>query len=301
MVTAAAGSDSPDPMLSVIIPVYERRAELDLCLSALERQQAPPPFEIIVVDDGSKTEVPAARANGAEALSPRVIHQDHLGIGAARNKGISAALGDILVFVDSDVVVGERLLRIVADEVSLHPEKAAFQIQLKSTSKRMSHRIENARLVATQRALRQPGGSISYVNTSAFAIRRCYTSRFESFFDTQVTRGEDTLILARLAREGLLPCFLPSTTADHRPPGSLGRYLAKHFKIGYQGTAARFQLSASGGIILSWPGRLRMLRYLIENSGSGMIGGIVSTLAITAYALEICGRAVGRLQPRAVR
>jgi hypothetical protein len=157
--------------------------------------------------------------------------------------------------------------------------------------------VENARLRAIQRTLIRPDGAIGFVNTSAFAVRRSYTSQFENFFDTRVRRGEDTLVLARLACDGSLPRYLPAATADHRPPGTLVRYIARHLIIGYQTRAARAQLVMSPGIVLSWSGRLRTLRYIVENSGGGMTRWAVSALVIVAYALEVCGRVVGRLWP----
>jgi glycosyltransferase involved in cell wall biosynthesis len=73
-------------------------------------------------------------------------------------------------------------------------------------------------------------------------------------------------------------------------PGALFRYVCKHFSIGYRTREARTQLSRSAGIALSWPGRLRMLRYLIAHSGGGMTGGMVAALVLLAYGLEVLGR-----------
>lgn len=291
--TARADRSLDETLFSVIIPVFERRTELELCLSALMEQHAAPPFEIIVVDDGSRTEVPVILAGGDKASSPCVIRQRHSGAGSARNAGIAVATGQILLFMDSDVIGGTTLLQVIAEAVREHPDDVAFQVRLASRDSRISSRVENARLAAIQQMLTRCDGSISYVNTSAFAVRRSYASQYEGFFDTRVARGEDTLILARLACDGLLPRFVRSTTADHRPVGSLARYLLRHVRIGYQTSEARSQLSMSPGIMLSWSGRLRTLRLLTENSGAGMTGKIVVILAILAYALETCGRAAG--------
>jgi hypothetical protein len=75
------------------------------------------------------------------------------------------------------------------------------------------------------------------------------------------------------------------------------RYIVKHLKIGYQTREARTQLAGSPGMGMSWPGRLRMLLYLVQNSGGGPAGGIVSALVLLAYGLEVCGRAASRWRP----
>jgi glycosyltransferase involved in cell wall biosynthesis len=88
-----------DANVSVIVPARnaERHLREALC-SALE--QDPPPLEVIVVDDGS-TDATAALA---ESLGQpvRVLRQPPAGIGAARNRGVSAARGEIVGFLDAD-------------------------------------------------------------------------------------------------------------------------------------------------------------------------------------------------------
>jgi cellulose synthase/poly-beta-1,6-N-acetylglucosamine synthase-like glycosyltransferase len=288
----------PPPLLSVVIPVWERHEETQLCLGALATQQMAPPFEIIVVDDGSKmawTPDPVA-VPGCQAL--RVIRQRHSGPGAARNAGIAAAYGTIIVFVDSDVLASSSLLRLIALAASQHPGRVAFQPRLTSGGTRLAHRIEHARLTAIQETLNRPDGTIAYLNTSAFAVRRDYARRNEPFFCPGVSRGEDTLVLARLASEGQLPCFLPAVTADHRPPGPTIRYLARHLRIGRQTQHSRNQLAVMPGVLLSWSDRWRTLRSLHQNAGAGAAGGLVTALAVAAYTLEVCGRAVGHMSLR---
>jgi len=88
--------------LSVIVPVHNGGEDLGRCLQGLA-QSSRPADEIIVVDDGS-TDGSAALAAAAGA---RVIA---LGAGPrgpafARNRGVEAASGDLLIFIDADVVV----------------------------------------------------------------------------------------------------------------------------------------------------------------------------------------------------
>jgi len=84
-------------MISVIIPAYNAAGFLPACLAAL-RQQTHPPDEIIVVDDGSTD----STAEAAQALGARVISILHSGPAAARNAGIQAARGNVVMFTDAD-------------------------------------------------------------------------------------------------------------------------------------------------------------------------------------------------------
>ncbi|MBI5563604.1 MAG: glycosyltransferase [Chloroflexi bacterium] len=96
--------------LSVIMPVYNGAAYLDRSLSALKASTRPPD-EIIVIDNGSTdSSVEPARAHGARVL---ITPNGQRGPAQARNRGAAAATGDVLVFVDADVVVRpEALARI---------------------------------------------------------------------------------------------------------------------------------------------------------------------------------------------
>ena len=90
--------------VSVVVPYYEAPEALDLTLAALAGQTYPRDlFEVIVVDDGSKT--PLERPEGT-GLDLRVVHQEDLGFGLARarNTGAGAARHGILVFLDCDMM-----------------------------------------------------------------------------------------------------------------------------------------------------------------------------------------------------
>jgi hypothetical protein len=105
--------------LSIIVPAYNRPRELAECLAAL-RADAAPEAELIVVDDASTDETPdVGKAAGATVL--RLVRNG--GPGAARNHGVAHADGDVILFVDADVVVAPgavgRIARAFADDPGL--------------------------------------------------------------------------------------------------------------------------------------------------------------------------------------
>lgn len=88
------------PLFTVVIPVYNRAAELRTALLSV-LAQTEQDFEIVVVDDGSKDQpMPAV----AQINDSRItfIRQDNRGGAAARNTGINAARGRYIAFLDSD-------------------------------------------------------------------------------------------------------------------------------------------------------------------------------------------------------
>jgi glycosyltransferase involved in cell wall biosynthesis len=100
------GASLEIPLVSVIIPVYNRA---DLVERALEsvKNQAHRPLELVVVDDGSTDASVAVihrwkEKNADEQLRVRVLRQAHLGAPSARNLGMNKARGEFLQFLDSD-------------------------------------------------------------------------------------------------------------------------------------------------------------------------------------------------------
>ena len=101
--------------ISVIIPVYNAAATLLRCLDSLLAQTFRD-FEIICVDDGSTDESlallqdAAARRAADGDVRIVVLHQSNTGTFVARKRGVAAARGDYLCFVDPDDTVKPRFL-----------------------------------------------------------------------------------------------------------------------------------------------------------------------------------------------
>ena len=95
--------------ISVIVPVHEMSRDFSRCLAAIGRLSPPPREVIVVVDGGSAAAMDTARAAGVAVKQTPTC----LGPAAARNLGAQEAEGEILFFVDADVVVGEdAILRL---------------------------------------------------------------------------------------------------------------------------------------------------------------------------------------------
>ncbi len=100
--------------VSVVIPTYNRREILEKCLDALERQVLNSDligYEVVVVDDGSTDGTTSwLRDEACSFPHVRLFEQEHGGPAAGRNRGVENSLGDVIVFIDSDLVVTETFL-----------------------------------------------------------------------------------------------------------------------------------------------------------------------------------------------
>ena len=108
--TASVVAPETAPTVSVIIPTYNRAHLLPRLAEALAAQSHAP-NEVILVDDGSADDTPST-LNGVcrERASWHALRQENAGPGAARNRGLQAATGDLLVFVDDDCVPHARFI-----------------------------------------------------------------------------------------------------------------------------------------------------------------------------------------------
>ncbi|WP_018232759.1 glycosyltransferase family 2 protein [Thioalkalivibrio thiocyanodenitrificans] len=104
--------------VSVIIPTYNRA---DYLVDAIDSvlNQTVPVDEIIVIDDGS-TDHTAASLRGY-SRSVRLLRQDRAGAGAARNRGVHEARGELIAFLDSDDLWTPVKMELQLAAMAAHP------------------------------------------------------------------------------------------------------------------------------------------------------------------------------------
>ncbi len=96
-----------EPVLSIIIPMYNTAPYIRQCLDSIIVQNGFPDFQVIVIDDGSND-------NGADIVQEyslkhsniELYKQKNQGVSAARNRGLDVARGEFISFVDADDMVG---------------------------------------------------------------------------------------------------------------------------------------------------------------------------------------------------
>lgn len=103
--------------VSIIVPVYNVERYLPECLNSI-RSQTYKDIELILVDDGS-TDGSGKICDCCARSDARVVavHQKNAGVSAARNKGMSLASGEFILFVDADDVASSELVETLVRDI----------------------------------------------------------------------------------------------------------------------------------------------------------------------------------------
>ncbi|MBR1692596.1 MAG: glycosyltransferase family 2 protein [Lachnospiraceae bacterium] len=106
-----------EPLISVIVPIYNVEAYLKRCVNSIQAQTYSN-LEIILVDDGSPDGCGALCDELAkEDRRITVIHKENGGLSDARNKGLDAAGGQYIAFVDSDDYIAPYFIRTLYEQL----------------------------------------------------------------------------------------------------------------------------------------------------------------------------------------
>ena len=139
------------PQVSVIIPTFNRKADLALALHSIRSQKAKGvSFEVIVVDDGGSDgseKAVKALARSWRALS--YLRQANAGPGVARNLGALKAKGSLLAFMDDDAVAEPDWLAESFAALKAHPDwdglEGAVLPQTLGPAQLMVHQVANTK------------------------------------------------------------------------------------------------------------------------------------------------------------
>lgn len=105
------------PLISIIVPVYNVEKYLSKCIESILHQTYKN-WELLLIDDGSHDN--SGKICDEYALNDsriKVFHKANGGVSSARNLGLEKALGDFIMFVDSDDWIGEKCLEICTKEI----------------------------------------------------------------------------------------------------------------------------------------------------------------------------------------
>jgi glycosyltransferase involved in cell wall biosynthesis len=206
------------PRLSVVVPAYEAERYLEACLdSVLAAVRACPAVsppesrvQVIVVDDGSTVE--AARVLSAYRERIELIRQPNAGSAAARNRGVAAARGEYLAFLDADDVWCRDKVRLQLAAFAADPGlEACFGLMESFHSEELDE--------AARARLPIASGAMPAYTPCSILVKRAAFARVGTF-DTRWRVGEFVDWYARARDSGLRETLIPELVTRRRIHGA---------------------------------------------------------------------------------
>jgi glycosyltransferase involved in cell wall biosynthesis len=217
--------------VSVIICTRDRAARLDQTLSSLEALTIPAGLscEVVVVDNGSTDQTPqVVRKHSAARIPPRYLLESEPGQSRARNTGVAASEGEIILFTDDDVVPAKDWLeRMCRPLLERECDGAVGHIELaKEVCRPWMTEGQKAGLAFYD----GPGDGPLELIGANMGFHRSVIERVPAF-DPEIGPGalglfDDTLFSWQLAEAGFRLRYIPEASVIHYPDPT--RLLRRH-------------------------------------------------------------------------
>jgi glycosyltransferase involved in cell wall biosynthesis len=207
------------PRPTVVIPTYNRRARLERVLQALSVQDFAGEFETVVVSDGSDDGTDEYLRSDRVPLPLVACRQANAGPASARNAGVREATGDLIVFLDDDVVPTSALVRVhVETHARLGDRVVVIGPMLDPPDHEMSIwvRYEQAMLAKQYDAMMRGdwAATARQFFTGNASLRREHIVAAGGF-NTALRRAEDVELALRLDAMGLSFAFTRAAAGLH--------------------------------------------------------------------------------------
>lgn len=186
------------PLVSVIVPVYNREDLVENCLQSISNQTYDV-LEIIVIDDGSSDR--SGDIIKRLALSDSriiLIQQKNAGVSSARNAGIERSTGDFLMFVDSDDTIGEQFIEKLCDVYKATGVKTVYgSYEIVTTKKTIPTVLSNFETCKTRNEFFNRLPSMLDNKMMLSPVAKLYNAhtvkRYSIKFNPSIKNGEDLL------------------------------------------------------------------------------------------------------------
>lgn len=222
---------------SIVIPTYNRLERLKLVLYSLDKQEYPlHDLEVLVISDGSTDSTNQFLRNLQVQYQLRPIFQENLGVAVARNSGVQAASGEIIVFMDDDTVPATNFLRehykthveFGSDTVVLGPMLAPPDYQMVPwVSWEQSRLLEQ--YVDMNRGRWLPTPRQFYTANASLSRKHLLEA---GGFDPRFRRAEDVELAYRLENRGLRFVFNPKAVVYHYAERSFESWISIPYAYG---------------------------------------------------------------------
>ena len=196
--------ETEKPFFSIIVPSYERPADLKICLESLsyQNQVNAPCYEIIVSDDSKSDSTRIL----IEKDFPHVLYREGKKIGPAgnRNAGVSRAKGEWIVFIDDDCIAQKGHLVAYSKAIEENPKVDLFEGYIFP---------DRPKRTWAETCPENSSGGMFW--TSNLCVRKKVFDELGGFDETFEVAYEDVDFAFRIRQEGKKTLFVKNAGACH--------------------------------------------------------------------------------------
>jgi glycosyltransferase involved in cell wall biosynthesis len=221
------------PFFSVIVPTYERPAQLATCLQALMHQDYPrDSFEVIVVNDGgSDLTLGSIVEQFREQLEVRLLSQKNTGPAGARNFGAASARGKFLAFTDDDCAPDPSWLRSLASYLAQSPDRIVGGRTLNALSLNPYSETSQLIIEVVYMHFNADHNDARFFASNNFALSAAQFREMKGFNELFRT-SEDREFCDRWRARGLSMTYNPEATVYHAHHLGIRSLWQQHFNYG---------------------------------------------------------------------
>lgn len=217
---------------SVIIPVYNRPAEVQELLKSLE-EQTYKNFEVLIIEDGSTKRCDSICKEFEDKLTIAYYFKENSGQGFSRNYGFERATGDYFVQFDSDAIIPPNYFEVVEQQLDIHMFDAyggpdASAPGFTPIQKAINYAMTSVFTTGGIRGQKKNLGGKFHPRSFNFGLSK---QVFERVGGYKITRmGEDIEYSIRIIKHGFKVGLIPAAFIYHKRRTSLKQFFKQlHF------------------------------------------------------------------------
>jgi GT2 family glycosyltransferase len=220
------------PRFSIIIPTYGRPKQLKECLDTVAELAYPRDgYEVIVVDDGSKTSLEEIVRAFQKRINVRLLRQDNAGPATARNRGAEGSHARYLAFTDDDCKPTQHWLTRLEEALNPNPELLVAGRTVNDLPDNIYSTASH--LIADFLYSYYNSEDARFITSNNMAISKEQFLKVGGFDITfPLAAAEDREFCDRYLYKGFKTLYAPEAIVRHAHPLTLGNFFRQHFNYG---------------------------------------------------------------------
>lgn len=221
-----------EPDFTIVIPTFGRPRQLKECLDSVSVLSYPGNgFEVIVVDDGSKTSLDEIVGAFRKRIDVKLTRQDHAGPATARNTGASQSAGRFIAFTDDDCKPEKDWLSKLKEKLDKNPDSL---IAGRTVNDLPDNPYSTAsQLIADFLYSYYNIDGARFITSNNMAVSReqfLKVGGFDAAFP--LAAAEDREFCDRYLHLGYEAHYAPEAVVRHAHPLTFGKFWKQHFNYG---------------------------------------------------------------------